>query len=224
MDFDVARNLRGVLADLPEGVKLVAVSKYHPTEYIEAAYAAGQRVFGESHEQELSKKQAVLPKDIEWHFIGHLQTNKVKFIAPYITMIDAVDSPKLLREINKQAAKNNRVIDVLLELHIAEEETKYGLTLDDCRSLLASGEWRELHNVRICGLMMMASNVEDEKQIRAEFLAAATFFDEVKAQYFANDAAFKERSWGMSHDYRIAVDCRSTMVRVGTTIFGSRVY
>ena len=139
-------------------------------------------------------------------------------------MIDAVDSPKLLREINKQAAKNNRVIDVLLELHIAEEETKYGLTLDDCRSLLASGEWRELHNVRICGLMMMASNVEDEKQIRAEFLAAATFFDEVKAQYFANDATFKERSWGMSHDYRIAVDCHSTMVRVGTTIFGSRVY
>ncbi|MBF1554371.1 MAG: alanine racemase, partial [Prevotella pleuritidis] len=124
MDFDVARNLRGELADLPEGVKLVAVSKYHPTEYIEAAYAAGQRVFGESHEQELSKKQAVLPKDIEWHFIGHLQTNKVKFIAPYITMIDAVDSPKLLREINKQAAKNNRVIDVLLELHIAKEETK----------------------------------------------------------------------------------------------------
>ena len=224
MDFDVARNLRGVLADLPEGVKLVAVSKYHPTEYIEAAYAAGQRVFGESHEQELSKKQAVLPKDIEWHFIGHLQTNKVKFIAPYITMIDAVDSPKLLREINKQAAKNNRVIDVLLELHIAEEETKYGLTLADCRSLLVSGEWRELHNVRICGLMMMASNVEDEEQIRAEFLAAATFFDEVKAQYFANDATFKERSWGMSHDYRIAVDCRSTMVRVGTTIFGSRVY
>lgn len=224
MGIDVAKNLRGVLASLPERIKLVAVSKYHPAEYIEAAYAVGQRAFGESHEQELVKKQAALPKDIEWHFIGHLQTNKVKYIAPYISMIEAVDSLKLLREINKQAAKNNRVIDVLLELHIAEEETKYGLTLSDCRSLLASGEWRELHNVRICGLMMMASNVEDERQIRAEFLTAATFFDEVKAQYFADNAAFKERSWGMSHDYRIAVDCRSTMVRVGTTIFGPRVY
>lgn len=221
---DVSKNLKEVLANLPQGVRLVAISKFHPNEYIEAAYNAGQRVFGESHEQELAKKVETLPKDIEWHFIGHLQTNKVKYIAPYISMIEAVDSMKLLKEINKQAAKNNRVIKVLLELHIAEEETKYGLTLDACRQLLADGEWRELHNVHICGLMMMASNVDDENQIRHEMLTAADFFDEVKAKYFANDQEFKERSWGMSHDYKIAVQCRSTMVRVGTSIFGPRVY
>ena len=165
-----------------------------------------------------------MPHDIEWHFIGHLQTNKVKYIAPYISMIDAVDSLKLLREINKQAAAHGRVIKVLLELHIAEEETKYGLSLDDCRALLAGGEWRDLKNVQICGLMMMASHVDDEQLIKREFLLAADFFDEVKAHYFADDAAFCERSWGMSHDYEIAVQCRSTMVRVGTYIFGERVY
>ena len=158
--YDVKGNLHKVLSDLPEGVKLVAVSKFHTNEYLLAAYEEGQRVFGESHEQELKQKQQSLPADIEWHFIGHLQTNKVKYIAPYISMIDAVDSMKLLREINKQAMKNNRVIKVLLELHIAEEETKYGLTLDACRELLAAGEWRELKNVQICGLMMMASYVE----------------------------------------------------------------
>lgn len=221
---DVAKNLHEVLGNLPEGVRLVAISKYHPNEYIMAAYQEGQRVFGESHEQELARKVVELPKDIEWHFIGHLQTNKVKYIAPYIAMIEAVDSLKLLKEINKQALKNNRVIKVLLELHIAEEETKYGLTLDACRQLLADGEWKELKNVQICGLMMMASNVDDEDQIRREMNTAADFFDEVKAQYFADDPNFKERSWGMSHDYRIAVQCRSTMVRVGTTIFGPRVY
>lgn len=222
--FDVAKNLHEVLGDLPYGVRLVAISKFHPDEYIEAAYREGQRVFGESHEQELQKKAASLPKDIEWHFIGHLQTNKVKYIAPYISMIEAVDSLKLLKEINKQAAKHDRTIKVLLELHIAEEETKYGLTLDACRQLLADGEWREMKNVRICGLMMMASNVDDESQIRREMTVAADFFDEVKARYFADDAEFKERSWGMSHDYKIAVQCRSTMVRVGTKIFGPRVY
>lgn len=221
---DVAKNLHEVLGNLPEGVRLVAISKYHPNEYIMAAYQEGQRVFGESHEQELARKVVDLPKDIEWHFIGHLQTNKVKYIAPYIAMIEAVDSMKLLKEINKQALKNDRVIRVLLELHIAEEETKYGLTLDACRQLLAYGEWKTLKNVQICGLMMMASNVDDEEQIRREMNTAADFFDEVKAQYFADDPHFKERSWGMSHDYRIAVQCRSTMVRVGTTIFGPRVY
>ena len=139
-------------------------------------------------------------------------------------MIEAVDSMKLLKEINKQAAKHGRVIKVLLELHIAEEETKYGLTIDDCRKLLADGQWRELKNIHICGLMMMASNVDDENQIRKEMTTAANFFDEVKANYFNDDPEFKERSWGMSHDYRIAVQCRSTMVRVGTAIFGPRVY
>lgn len=220
----IARRLKEVKDCLPQGVRLVAVSKFHPAEYIQAAYDAGQRVFGESREQELAKKVEALPKDIEWHFIGHLQTNKVKYIAPYISMIDAVDSLKLLREINKQAAAHNRTIKVLLELHIAEEETKYGLSLDACRQLLDGGEWRELRNVDICGLMMMASHVDDERLIRNEFNLAASFFDEVKARYFADDGNFCERSWGMSHDYRIAVECRSTMVRVGTFIFGERVY
>ena len=224
MDYDVKENLKRVLADLPQGVRLVAISKYHPNEYIEAAYQEGQRIFGESHEQELRQKVETLPKDIQWHFIGHLQTNKVKYIAPYITMIEAVDSFKLLKEIDKQAAKNERVIDVLLELHIAEEETKYGLTPDACRQLLAAGDWRELSHVRICGLMMMASYVDDEQQIRSEFRIAKNLFDELKAQYFADEPSFCECSWGMSHDYPIAIMEGSTMVRVGTTIFGPRVY
>lgn len=224
MDYDVKGNLREVLGNLPDGVRLVAISKFHPNEYIEAAYEEGQRIFGESHEQELAKKVEALPKNIEWHFIGHLQTNKVKYIAPYIAMVEAVDSLKLLKEINKQAAKHDRVVKVLLELHIAEEETKYGLTLDACRQLLEEGEWRELKNVQICGLMMMASHIDDEAQIASEFDTAAQFFDEIKEKYFADDDAFCERSWGMSHDYRIAVQHGSTMVRVGTTIFGPRVY
>ena len=224
VDYDVKGKLREVLGNLPEDVRLVAISKFHPNEYIEEAYTEGQRVFGESHEQELSKKAQTLPKDIEWHFIGHLQTNKVKYIAPYISMIEAVDSMKLLREINKQAAKNNRVIKVLLELHIAEEETKYGLTLDACRQLLEEGEWRELENVQVCGLMMMASNTDDQEQIAHEFDTAYDFYQEVKAKYFADDEAFCERSWGMSHDYQVAVLHGATIVRVGTTIFGPRVY
>lgn len=224
MEYDVKGNLREVLGHLPEGVRLVAISKFHPNEYIEAAYEEGQRVFGESHEQELARKVESLPKDIEWHFIGHLQTNKVKYIAPYIAMIEAVDSLKLLKEINKQAAKHDRVIKVLLELHIAAEETKYGLTLDACRQLLEEGEWKEMKNVQICGLMMMASHVDDQHQIASEFDTAARFCDEVKAKYFADCPAFCERSWGMSHDYQLAVQHGSTMVRVGTTIFGPRVY
>ena len=222
--YDVAKNLHEVLRDLPDGVKLVAISKFHPNEYIEVAYNEGQRIFGESQEQELSRKVDTLPKDIEWHFIGHLQTNKVKYIAPYISMIEAVDSLKLLKEINKQAAKHNRVINVLLELHIAEEESKYGFSPDACRQLLEEGEWKNLRNVHIVGLMMMASNVDDQEQIRREMTIAADLFDELKAKYFADDAEFKERSWGMSHDYKIAVECRSTMIRVGTTIFGPRIY
>ncbi len=222
--YDVKGHLQDVLAHLPSGVRLVAISKYHPNEYIEAAYDEGQRIFGESHEQELRGKHETLPKDISWHFIGHLQTNKVKYIAPYVTMIEAVDSLKLLKEIDKQAAKCGRVIDVLLELHIAEEETKYGLTPDALRELLSGGEWRTLSHVRICGLMMMASNVDDEQQIRGEFRIARNLFDEVKQAYFADSDYFCERSWGMSHDYPLAVEEGSTMVRIGTTIFGPRVY
>lgn len=222
--FDVAKNLHEVLDTLPDGVKLVAISKFHPKEYIEAAYREGQRIFGESHEQELAGKVQSLPKDIEWHFIGHLQTNKVKYIVPYISMIEAVDTVKLLKEINKQAAKHNRVINVLLELHIAEEESKYGFTPDACREFLKNGEWRGLKNVHISGLMMMASNVDDQEQIRKEMTFASNLFEELKAMYFSDDPEFKERSWGMSHDYPIAVECHSTMVRVGTAIFGPRVY
>ncbi|MBP5799311.1 MAG: YggS family pyridoxal phosphate-dependent enzyme [Prevotella sp.] len=222
--YDVKGHLHEVLDSLPQGVRLVAISKYHPNEYIEAAYAEGQRVFGESHEQELRQKHESLPKDIEWHFIGHLQTNKVKYIAPYVTMIQAVDSIRLLREINKQAERSGRVIKVLLELHIAEESTKYGLTLDACRELLEAGEWRQMQYVRICGLMMMASFVDDPDQIRREMQTARDFYDEVKAKYFDEDDAFCERSWGMSEDYPIALDTGSTMVRIGTAIFGPRVY
>jgi pyridoxal phosphate enzyme (YggS family) len=224
MDYDVKTHLHEVIDHLPQGVRLVAISKYHPNEYIEAAYEEGQRVFGESHEQELRLKHQSLPQDIEWHFIGHLQTNKVKYIAPYVTMIEAVDSLKLLREINKQAEKCDRRIKVLLELHIAEEATKYGLTLDDCRELLAAGEWREMQHVQICGIMMMASLTDDTEQIRREMQTARDFFDEIKAQYFAGDEAFCERSWGMSDDYPIALETGSTMIRVGTKIFGPRVY
>jgi len=216
--------LHQILQTLPQGVRLVAISKYHPNEYIEAAYAEGQRLFGESHEQELRLKHESLPKDIEWHFIGHLQTNKVKYIAPYVTMVEAVDSLKLLREINRQAERCGRVIRVLLELHIAEESTKYGLTLDDCRQLLAGGEWRKMKHVSICGLMMMASFTDDQQQIRREMQTARDFFDEVKAAYFADSEDFRERSWGMSDDYQIAIETGATMVRIGTSIFGPRVY
>lgn len=222
--YDVKGNLHQVLDTLPQGTRLVAISKYHPNDYIMAAYEEGQRVFGESHEQELRLKHEQLPKDIEWHFIGHLQTNKVKYIAPYVSMVEAVDSLKLLKEINKQAEKCGRVIKVLLELHIAEESTKYGLTLDACRQLLADGEWRSLQHVCICGLMMMASFTSDHEQVRREMQTAADFFDEVKAKYFNDDDAFCERSWGMSDDYLVAIQTRSTMVRIGTTIFGPRVY
>lgn len=224
MMYDVKGHLREVNASLKPGVRLVAISKYHPNDFIMAAYEEGQRIFGESHEQELKEKHQSLPQDIEWHFIGHLQTNKVKYIVPYISMIEAVDSLKLLREIQKQAAKADRVVRVLLELHIAEEATKFGLTLDACRELLDGGEWRQMPNVQICGLMMMASNTDDEAQIAREFQTAADFFDEVKTQYFADEPAFCERSWGMSDDYHIAMQHGSTMVRIGTMIFGPRVY
>ncbi|MBR1485616.1 MAG: YggS family pyridoxal phosphate-dependent enzyme [Prevotella sp.] len=222
--YPVKENLREVLASLAPGVRLVAISKYHPAEYVMAAYEEGQRVFGESHEQELKLKHEQLPQDIEWHFIGHLQTNKVRFIVPYISMIEAVDSAKLLREIEKQAAKCGRTIKVLLELHIAQEATKYGLGCDECRALLDEGEWRQMEHVSICGLMMMASNTDDSSQIEREFQQASDFFDEVKSRYFADDPRFCERSWGMSDDYLLAQQHGSTLVRIGTRIFGPRVY
>lgn len=221
MDIEALRNIR---AELPEGCRLVAVSKFHPAEAVMEAYEAGQRVFGESHVQELMQKEAAMPKDIEWHFIGHLQTNKVKYIAPYVALIHAVDSIKLLREIDKQGAKADRRIPVLLEMHIAQEESKYGFEPDELMQMLSDGEWRELQHVSIRGLMMMASYVDDEQQITAEFKQAHEVYAEVKQRFFADDAAFCELSMGMSHDYRLAIAEGSTMVRVGTKIFGNRTY
>ena len=220
----IKENLKEVLASLKPCVELVAVSKYHPIEAVKEAYEAGQRVFGESREQELRVKYEALPKDIKWHFIGHLQTNKVKYIAPYIAMIEAVDSMKLLKEINKQAQKCGRVIDVLLELHLAQEETKAGMTPAECEALLQelakiNATEVALKNVRIRGIMMMASNTDDEQQIRKEFLQAQDIFNKVKEEFFASDENFNIKSYGMSHDYLLAQDCGSNHVRVGSKIF-----
>lgn len=212
-------NLNDVLASLKDGVQLVAVSKYHPIEAVEEAYAAGQRIFGESREQELRIKYDTLPKDIQWHFIGHLQTNKVKYIAPYISMIETVDSLRLLREIEKQGEKCDRVINILLELHLAQEETKSGMTTEECRELLNSGEWKDMKHVNICGIMMMASNTDDETEIRREFNAAQDFFNEIKTAYFTDKEDFTIKSYGMSGDYLIAQECGSNHVRVGSKIF-----
>ncbi|MGM9714428.1 MAG: YggS family pyridoxal phosphate-dependent enzyme [Prevotella sp.] len=220
----VKERLTAVRNNIHEGCKLVAVSKYHPAGMIQACYDLGQRIFGESHEQEIREKHAALPKDIDWHFIGHLQTNKVKYIAPYIRMIEAVDSPRLLREIEKQASRVGTTIDVLLEIKTAQEDTKYGFTIDECRQMLKDGEWRGMRHVRICGLMTIATNTDDKEQIRREFTEAADFFDEVKMEFFPDEPSFSERSWGMSDDYDIAQECRSTMVRIGTAIFGERHY
>lgn len=220
----VQENLKKTLLSLPEDVTLVAVSKYNPASAIEEAYALGQRVFGESHVQELQQKKDILPNDIEWHFIGHLQTNKVKYIAPYISLIHAVDSVKLLQEINKQAAKNERIIRCLLQIHVAQEDTKFGFTCDNCREFLNSGIVEELNYLEIAGLMCMASNTDDEGQVREEFHNAHVFFEELKTTYFENCEYFKECSWGMTHDYLLAVEEGGTMVRIGSKIFGDRMY
>lgn len=220
----IAENLKQVLNELPEGVRLVAVSKFHPNEAIEEAYGAGQRIFGESKVQEMDAKHESLPKDIEWHFIGHLQTNKVKYIVPYVSLIHGIDSYKLLVEVNKQAAKVNRIVCCLLQLHIAQEETKFGFSFDECRDLLRAGKWNELKNVQICGLMGMASNTDNVEQIRKEFRSLHDFFQEVKSIWFADNDCFKELSMGMSHDYHEAIATGSTMVRVGSKIFGERIY
>ncbi|MFU2374490.1 MAG: YggS family pyridoxal phosphate-dependent enzyme [Bacteroidales bacterium] len=217
-------HLNEVRATVKQGVELVAVSKFHPAALIKEAYDQGQRIFGESRVQELQAKHEALPADIQWHFIGHLQPNKVKYIAPYISLIHAVDSYKLLAEINKQAAKHDRVIPCLLELHIAQEESKYGFTPEACTALLEDGAWRALKNVQIAGLMCMASNTPDMVQVRSEFHQARVYFDELKQRFFADDPHFCERSWGMSHDYDVAMGEGATLVRVGTAIFGEREY
>lgn len=211
-------------ATLPDGVQLVAVSKYHPVESIREAYEAGQRIFGESHEQELRVKVPALPDDIEWHFIGHLQTNKVRYIAPYISMIHSVDSERLLREVDRQGRKCGRRISCLLQLHVAQEETKYGFTPEECRAFLEAGEWKTMEGVQICGIMCMASNTEDEARIASDFATAQSFFNEAKAKWFAEEDCFCQCSWGMSDDYPIAIQHGSTLVRIGSRIFGQRQY
>lgn len=220
----IGERIKEIQSELPAGVRLVAVSKFHPNEAIEEAYRAGQRIFGESKVQEMMAKHESLPKDIEWHFIGHLQTNKVKYIAPYVSLIHGIDSFKLLAEVDKQAAKAGRTVDCLLQLHIAREETKFGFSFDECRQMLAEGEWRQLQHVRLCGLMGMATNTDNTEQIKEEFRSLSDFFREVKSTWFAGDETFRELSMGMSHDYHEAIAEGSTLVRVGSKIFGERIY
>ncbi|WCT10194.1 YggS family pyridoxal phosphate-dependent enzyme [Mucilaginibacter jinjuensis] len=222
--MSIAENIKNLKSELETiQVKLVAVSKTKPVEDILQAYDAGQRAFGENQVQELVEKYEQLPKDIEWHLIGHLQTNKVKYIAPFVTLIESVDSIKLLQEINKQAVKNKRVIDCLLQVYIADEETKFGLGFDEVIELLRSEEFAELKNVRIRGLMGIATNTDSEKQIKEEFYELDTFFDGIKQSYFRKEDSFDELSMGMSSDYKIAIEQGATIVRLGSTVFGQRV-
>ena len=214
----IAGRIEEIRATLPQGVTLIAVSKYHPAEAIEAAYKGGQRHFGESKAQDLQKKHQILPDDICWHFIGHLQSNKIKYIAPYIHLIHSVDSYKLLAEIDRHAAKAERTIPCLLQIHIAQEETKFGFTPQECLAMLDEGAWRTLGNVEIRGLMCMASNTDDEAQIRAEFAQVKKLFDTIRERYFAQ-GNFDTLSAGMSDDYPIAIEEGSTHIRVGSSIF-----
>ena len=216
---NIAERIEAIRATLAPGVTLIAVSKYHPAEAIEAAYSAGQRDFGESKAQDLVAKQQMLPSDIKWHFIGHLQSNKIKYIAPFIHLIHSIDSLRLLAEVNKQGAKIGRVIPCLLQTHIAQEETKFGFTPDECLQMLDNNEWRALENIEIRGLMCMASNTDDAEQIATEFSAVKELFDKIKRTHFANDARFSILSAGMSDDYPIAIKHGSTHIRVGSSIF-----
>ena len=221
--MSIAANISAIKGETERAnVKLIAVSKTKSAEDVMEAYEAGQRIFGENLVQELVDKYEKLPKDIEWHLIGHLQTNKVKLIAPFIKLIQSVDSLKLLQEINKQAFKNSRVIDCLLQIYIADEDTKYGLGFDEAIDLLRSEEFAELKNIRITGVMGIATNTENPKLIREEFYELKTLFKGLKETYFKNVDSFNEISMGMSSDYKIAIEQGSTMIRLGTTLFGKR--
>ena len=219
--MSIAENIRSVRESLPEGVTLVAVSKMHPAEAVAEAYAAGQRVFGESRPQEMRAKYEALPKDIEWHMIGHLQTNKVKYIVPFVTLIHSADSARLLAAVDSEAAKCGRVVDVLLEIHVAAEESKSGWQPAELNDYMCSGEWRRLRNVRFRGVMGIATNTDDKERIRRDFEALAAYKEQLSA-YFED--SFDIVSMGMSDDYPLAVGCGSTMVRVGSRIFGARDY
>lgn len=222
--MSISANLADLRNEIPQQVTLVAVSKFHPEEAIQEAYDAGQRIFGESKVQELTSKITHLPEDIQWHFIGHLQTNKVKYIAPFIDTIHSVDSLKLLIEIDKQAAKQNRVINVLLQMYIASEETKFGLSQEECITLLESEAYKECTNIKVRGLMGMASFTQNESQVHKEFAELKSIFSQIKEQFFVNDTSFDTISMGMSDDFGIAIEEGSTMVRVGSKIFGQRHY
>jgi PLP dependent protein len=222
--MSVSENLIKITKELPLGVKLVAVSKTKPAETVLEAYQQGQRLFGENKVQEMVSKYETLPKDIEWHLIGHLQTNKVKYIAPFVSLIHSVDSLKLLKTIDKEAQKNKRVISCLLQFHIANEETKFGLSALEADEMLNSAEYKELENIKVIGVMGMATFTENIEQIRNEFKTLRKNFEMLKEKHFSDDEHFKELSMGMSDDYRIAIEEGSTMVRIGSTIFGHRQY
>jgi pyridoxal phosphate enzyme (YggS family) len=212
-----------ILNDIkPYSARLVAVSKTRPQADITALFSLGQRIFGENKVQELTEKYEALPKDIDWHFIGHLQSNKVKYIAPYVGMIHAVDSLKLLEEIDRQAQKNSRVISCLLQVHIAQEETKFGMDRDEINDLLQSVSFQSMKNICLCGLMGMATNTDNEAQVDKEFAGLKTLFDDIKKQYLSDNPFFKELSMGMSADYLIALKHGVTLIRIGSDIFGHR--
>jgi pyridoxal phosphate enzyme (YggS family) len=222
--MSIASNLTYIRKQTPDQVKLVCVSKFHPDEAILEAYRVGERVFGESKVQEMTGKYERLPKDIEWHFIGHLQTNKVKFIVPYVSLIHGVDSEKLVAEIDKQAAKIGRKVNCLLQVHIAAEETKFGFDESELIQFFENGGLKRYPNVKFFGLMGMATFTSDKKQVQREFEKLKSIFDRLKSNVFSQHPEFKEISMGMSDDFLIAIDCGSTMVRIGSSIFGTRVY
>ena len=216
---NIAERINSISDTLPGGVTLIAVSKYHPAEAIMQAYEAGQRDFGESKAQDLVKKHEALPDDIKWHFIGHLQSNKIKYIAPFIFLIHSIDSYKLLQEVNRHGEKHNRKIACLLQIHIAQEDTKFGFIPDECMEMLENEDWRALENVEIRGVMCMASNTEDKTQIAEEFAKAQKLFKDIKTRFFAENDCFNILSAGMSDDYPIAIEHGSTHIRVGSMIF-----
>ena len=220
--MSIKDNLADVRKHIPENVKLVCVSKFHPQSTITEAYNCGERIFGESRVQELLAKQSNLPTDIQWHFIGHLQSNKIRQIIPFVSLIEGVDSGKLLKEINALAEKSGRVVPCLLQMHIAEEETKFGFSQDELLEMLSGNDFGLMANVRICGLMGMATYTDNQSQIRKEFRLLKQFHDKLKIEYFADNTDFMELSMGMSDDYRIAIEEGSTMVRIGSSIFGKR--
>ncbi|MDY4175015.1 MAG: YggS family pyridoxal phosphate-dependent enzyme [Bacteroidales bacterium] len=216
--------IKEVKATLPSNVLLLAVSKTHPVEMLQEAYAIGQRDFGENKVQEMTEKAFVLPTDIRWHMIGHLQTNKVKYIAPFVSLIHSVDSPKLLSVIDKEAKKVGRVIDCLLQVHVAEELSKFGFAPDDLKMFLSSGQLAQFPNVRIRGVMAMATNTDDVEQLKSEFELTRTLFENIKNEFFKQDDSFSLLSMGMSNDYKIAVEYGANIVRIGSLIFGQRDY